>query len=507
MILLNSTAEKIVELNQSSRLFYFGTGGQLIRMLELFEDFHLEDTIYCITDNNSKIWNTNITVNQKSITISPLDEWLSQIDDCDSIIISSIYYDEIYTQLCKLNINSSCYKFPIYAYEYMYNIEDKMKNSPLEDSMVFMSDADYSDNARVLFEYLVKENYNKKYKLIWAVRDVEKYKHLEEIENVEIFLYDIEKIRTIEEATAYIQNKYTSKYFFSTHKYEWLKGLRKDQVFFYLWHGCGYKMSKYGKNHDNIFDYTCVTGDLYKSIQAKYFKCNENKVIVSGIPKCDLFYTTERQVIYQKLTKTIPRISESNIAVWMPTFRHSDVPSMDENTIECETGLQIIYTISQLEAFNSFLKKLNVILIVKLHQYQRRKDIITTNMSNIYILDSVFFEQIDIQPNQLLSIADTLISDYSSAAIDYLNMDKPMAFCQDDIDAFTERRDFLFDPLNDYLPGRIINTYDDMIHFFEDTFIYNLDLEKDKRDELSKIMMKYKDGNNCKRIIDFLINK
>ena len=42
--------------------------------------------------------------------------------------------------------------------------------------------------------------------------------------------------------------------------------------------------------------------------------------------------------------------------------------------------------------------------------------------------------------NQILGHADALISDYSSAAVDYLVLDRPEAFTLDDVEVYEKRR-------------------------------------------------------------------
>ena len=51
--------------------------------------------------------------------------------------------------------------------------------------------------------------------------------------------------------------------------------------------------------------------------------------------------------------------------------------------------------------------------------------------SNIVILSNEQLYHMDIQTNEILMHADALISDYSSVAVDYLLLDRPIAFTLD----------------------------------------------------------------------------
>ena len=45
--------------------------------------------------------------------------------------------------------------------------------------IIFQSASDFCDNARALFDYMIKQDLNKKYKMVWFVKDdstIEKYK-------------------------------------------------------------------------------------------------------------------------------------------------------------------------------------------------------------------------------------------------------------------------------------------------------------------------------------------
>ena len=46
----------------------------------------------------------------------------------------------------------------------------------IKNVLIFESHADYSDNARSFYEYLIKKKYNKRYKIYWFVNNANEFK-------------------------------------------------------------------------------------------------------------------------------------------------------------------------------------------------------------------------------------------------------------------------------------------------------------------------------------------
>lgn len=66
----------------------------------------------------------------------------------------------------------------------------------------------------------------------------------------------------------------------------------------------------------------------------------------------------------------------------------------------------------------------------------------------------------DIQANQLISRADALTSDYSSATVDYMFLDRHIAFMLDVVAEYVSSREFVFDPVQDWITGKALYTTD-----------------------------------------------
>lgn len=50
----------------------------------------------------------------------------------------------------------------------------------VENRILFETNDDFTDNGRALFDYLVKQGYNKKYEIVWLVHEPGKYKNMKQ---------------------------------------------------------------------------------------------------------------------------------------------------------------------------------------------------------------------------------------------------------------------------------------------------------------------------------------
>ena len=91
--------------------------------------------------------------------------------------------------------------------------------------------------------------------------------------------------------------------------------------------------------------------------------------------------------------------------------------------------MPVVNTFQQMRTLNEKMAEKGTVLLIKLHPFQSRRMVHDVEgMSHIRLIEHDALLKNDIQINQLLGYADALISDYSSVAVDYLVLDRPMAF-------------------------------------------------------------------------------
>ena len=108
-----------------------------------------------------------------------------------------------------------------------------------------------------------------------------------------------------------------------------------------------------------------------------------------------------------------------------------------------------------------------MVLIIKQHPFEKYDLRVANLYSNIVVLNNDMLSNRNININQLLGYADALISDYSSAAIDYMLLDRPIAFAIPDLDVYKSSRKLHFDNLDEWLPGIQITTESQFCDFIK----------------------------------------
>ena len=190
------------------------------------------------------------------------------------------------------------------------------------------------------------------------------------------------------------------------------------------------------------------------------------------------------------------------VFLWMPTFRQSMYSSLSENYLNDETKLPLIYTYSSLKSFNSFLKKYNILVVLKVHHLQLQLPVFQKKYSNILFLRDSDLFSMNIQLSQFIPLSDALITDYSSVMADYILLDRPMVFTVDDYQEYKENRGLYPDNILDYLPGpHVVN-----IKELEQSLIdikNGKDNFKEERKKVLPYFQKYPDGNTRKRVVDY----
>lgn len=505
------TSDNIKKLN-GKRLYVYEKSESYLRELE--ERFGIIKNIAGIIDDFKR--NQGMYSFQgKEIQVTG-NSVLQEIEAADSvIIITSDYYKEAYERLCKIeNINDNMeviYYFANQETEYEEVYRERYKNSLLENIIVFRSGPhassyvkgmDFSDNARALFEYMLEIHYNEKYELVWLVKSPKEFERYSGYKNVTFLCWDWSLSEREEERAEYYRVLCLAKYFFFTDAYGFARNCREDQVRVQLWHGCGFKTRVNFVRCEKRYEYTTVISDLYAKIHADIYGLREDQVLVTGYAKQDwLFHPIEKE----RLVKLGIQEAEKYI-FWLPTFRTTEkkLKELNEYELDSDTGLPIVNDTEKLKELNELLKKNRIVLLIKLHPFQNRASVKCEAYSNIVLLENEQLVEQDIMINQLLGWADALVSDYSSAAVDYMLLDRPIAFTLDDVEEYASGRGFVFENIKEWLPGKEVFGFKDYKEFIEE-IAAGVDLTQEKRRYLIGQMHKYCDAQSCRRIISEVI--
>lgn len=368
-------------------------------------------------------------------------------------------------------------------------IAEATKNKPLLDMIIIESHNDFDCNGGAFYNYLIDKGYNKKYKIIWLVKNSNKRKKLPN--NVSV--YNIKKF-SLKKNYSICRAKYLLCDDIITDR------VRDDQISVYCTHGgCTFKNVR-GK----VIVRDSISAILSSSLNFDPYMCDNysipypnSRMIHIGFPSNDVFFENKENE-FDKISKG----NYSKRILWMPTFRKGGGSGRNDSTIELPYGIPLFEKEEDFEKLNKFLLTNNMLLIIKLHPMQDLR--LTKKIkeySNIFILDGSKVKELNVDNYRLMASSDAFISDYSSAPYSYLLLDRPIAFVTSDIEFY--KVGFTVDNIYDFMPGKCINTYDDFVAFLNDINEGN-DEYKDQRRTLTDWMYEYKDGKSCDRLASFL---
>lgn len=361
------------------------------------------------------------------------------------------------------------------------------KNKKLKNIIVLESHNDFDCNGGAFYNYLIKNNYNKKYRIVWLVRKKYKDKLPENVECVQLYKPSLKK--------AYYMCM--SKFF--SYDCNVMPKLREDQIVVFCSHGSG--GLKNVKNNIKIpenIDYILVQSKKYAAIEANQLSIlpNDKRLVSIGYPSQDAFFDDN----YEEINK-VTKKKFKKIILWMPTFRKGGGYNRNDSSKEQKLGIPLIQSIDSYNYINNILKQLDILLIIKIHPKQDLEYIKIGDLSNIIVLTGERVKIINVDNYKLMKCTDALISDYSSVAYDYLQLDKPIAYILDDMDDY--KLGFVVEDIHQLIAGQEIYNIEDMEKFIKDVSNDN-DIYKEKRKKIRDYIYEYHDGKSCERLAEML---
>lgn len=324
---------------------------------------------------------------------------------------------------------------------------------------------DYSDNARALSEYLLEQGYTERYRIVWMVSDPGKCRkeHPSGLRFV-----TAESVHGADSLRAYYYGA-RAKYFFYTNNTADLNRYHcKGQQTINLWHGCGYKGAT-RKNSEiprsktmEWFDYALVPGDVFVDTKADYWECDREKILPLGLPRYDWMLHPPKSKAEVMETLFGWKDPATKLILWMPTFRQTEMTGYAENKIELPFDLPALNSEQELEELDHACQKENCLLVIKKHPLQREWSCVKAGGNIRYVTDQQLQE---ILLYQFVGVADALISDYSSIAVDYMLLERPIGYVLTDLEEYKNARGFVFEDPLEYMPGERIYDKKDLIRF------------------------------------------
>ncbi len=359
---------------------------------------------------------------------------------------------------------------------------------PRKNIIVFESIPALSDNTLSVFNELVRRGYNKKYKMYWLVKNGTKIP--EKLDNVFYLNTDLPKENKI------LRSKIRfSKCLISCN--DFLIPKKDSQKAFYLTHGTALKSVRSYYNIPEKIDYCLVSSPNMIDVMSYELNFPKEKMVPLGLPRNDLLTGCKKNI--KKMLNT----ECDKIIIWYPTFRqHKDAA---DNT-DGKSALPIINDIDSALKLNECAKKNNILIVLKPHFAQNMTYIKKLNLSNIRFINDDFYAEHEILAYEFIGNCDAMITDYSSIYFDYLICNKPIAVIWEDIEEY-KKNIGLVDNYEMYMSGaeKVYNLKEFIA--FIDNLANGVDRLKEEREKINAYVNFANDGQNTKRVVDFIIEK
>lgn len=205
---------------------------------------------------------------------------------------------------------------------------------------------------------------------------------------------------------------------------------KKNTVYLNTWHGTPIKSisgDESRKNNFSYIDYFCCAGQFEERVFNKAFSVKKDHLIYSGLPRNDELYIVDKKEISTLRDKlSIP--DGKKVILYAPTWRDS-VDGGKTYSVKPPISLDI------------WKERLGAdyILLLRTHPY-------TNTLLGVkcddFVLDVTDYPAI----NDLLKVADILISDYSATIFDYSILMRPIICFAYDYEEYKNTRGFELDP-------------------------------------------------------------
>lgn len=363
----------------------------------------------------------------------------------------------------------------------VFSFVNKRKKHDKKKIMLY-SNLGFRDNVKALYDYLVEAGYNEDYEIVCSTNDCGKY--------IDV---NIPKVRFVSNLKGILEYFSAGSVYYCFGKLPILPG--KNQSVIQMWHGSPYKGADEGmlKGHSwkkQYYTHAFSASKNFAPIWSRNFSMPLEHIFVCGHPRCDALYKENPHYDFGSYKK---------IVLWTPTFRKSDVTGYSDT--KNTDNLVPVLKQEDFNDVNEKLKKINIKIVVKLHPLQDLSDYNVVDMDHFILLSHADFVKRKMDLYRFMVQCDAMITDYSSIFYDYMLLDRPMAFTEDDMEDYGDTRGYSVDDPSGYKPGFRIKTKADLLEFAMQ-LANDVDDYKQERARVLDLTNDYRDGLFSKRALE-----
>lgn len=343
----------------------------------------------------------------------------------------------------------------------------KFDTAILKDNQILYETRDgmsFTDSPKTIYEYLLhSEEFNNLQHVIVVAK---RYRT-----NFDEFIANLPENVSIvyRNSFEYIDALLESKYLFNNSTFQSFFVKRDNQIYINTWHGTPLKkmgidfIQANPKDMNNVrrnmlmADYLLSPNQHVTDMFLRAYQLNyswQGKVLEGGLPRIDNLFNGNPKEIIASLKRDGLVIDENkkNI-VYMPTWQGKDPQHISENMAND-------FAVFMSELTENVGEKFNV--LIKVHPYQFK-----FIKNDVRLKDKLIPDKYD--PNEILKITDSLITDFSSVFFDYLVTNKPIYFYNWNSDLYENDRGVYFKESE--LPGPVSHTLDELLVHLNDSKI------------------------------------
>lgn len=259
---------------------------------------------------------------------------------------------------------------------------------------------------------------------------------------------------------------------------------RSETQVIQLWHACG-AFKKFGYDTDadipsyyigNVMancNIVTVSSDICVKPFASAMRLPENRILPVGVSRTDMYFNDDfNRYCREQFFSQYPEAQGRKIVLWAPTFRG-------------KPGVAEVYGLEDILKAQEQLKETHY-FIIKLHPHSQ----VHTQGTNC-----------SIPSEELLPVADVVITDYSSILFDAMIYDLPLILFAPDLDEYLDSRGFYLDYQN--LPGIFTKNSAQIVETLTDETKLNDSVDQNYHDFFDKYMAAC-DGHSTQRVIDYI---
>lgn len=332
----------------------------------------------------------------------------------------------------------------------------------------------FTDNSMYLYNYLKKKDKSKK--LVIVIGNDDEFQRLKQEGNIVYKQYSLAGLFSVCRAGLLLV----------THSVEEdinFLTISPRSKLVYLSHGTPVKkISRFSENYKILrtinkgfyrlchlfypkIDFMFVASSFSLDYVSTFFNVDKERIKIVGFPRDDILKKGEVKKIRQIL--------------YAPTFRVGDN--------------KIFLTKQLMEKLNKILMGKGITLLIRVHPSMTLS--INSRYKNIIDASSL---RLDSQ--ELINLADVLITDYSGIMFDFSLTDKPIIFFIPDFDYYQKKEGLLFDYFS-VLPGPFAKTDDELLRLIETMGIWSNDKRYNKKyKKFKQLFNKYQDFKSAERI-------